>query len=506
MNRSFVFLLCAALAAALTAPALAQTSPAAQERISLNMPEVPLVDALRMTAKLADLNLIVDSNVKGTINLFFDDVPWRDAWNAILQTGGLKSEDRNGILYVYPVQEKAAPADAQETRIIQLKYIALGANQLTSGAQNAAAGSTNTQANNSSQSYGSQSDSGPTERGKETNIGEILTSMFEERGLKSSLDDRTNQIVISGPASLLDEVETMVAALDQPAAQILIEAKLLQVRSDALDQLGIDWGGIYTISNQGGMTLTSDRTRTQPAGGVSETGTESGNFSSALNSFNVTVSALVDRGDARILSSPRVVTLNNQEAFISSGQEIQVPSGLDINGNATYRERRVTLELGVTPRVLDGDQINMAIRVRNDSINYSQQQISGVPPLNINTVESIVTLSNLDTVIIGGIIVQQDTYNTRKTPFLADIPLLGQAFRSRKTQKENSELVIMITPAIVTGADPEALEGAAAPALELFNQAKPAHGETALQNETPDRQDNGGSTVIRKGSKILFRR
>lgn len=456
--------------------------------ISLNMPKVPVVDALRMIARLMELNIIIDSSVEGTVNLYFDEVPWQDAWQAILETTNLVSEDRNGFYYIHPIQKVETLQEPIGIQVIQLKHIVLGSQGLTKGSSLSQGGSRADTSANISSSVSNQGTSDGGRNQTDTSILEILNQVFEERGLKASIDERSNQLILSAPNSVLQEAVTLVEALDRPLEQILIEAKVLQVKTQVLDQLGVDWGGIYTINNQGTFNLSVDRSRSNST--ITETGGESGTFSGNLNNFNITVSALVDQGDARILSTPRVVTQTNREAFISSGQEIQVPSGLDINGNATFRERKVTLELGVTPRVLSNSMINMIIRLRNDSINYALQQISGVPPLDISSVESNVTLKNLETVIIGGIIVKQNNVSSTRIPFFSDIPLIGKVFQHNRTQTDNSELLIMITPTIMD----ENMKLSQPTSLESFPSS-------IIQEAT---QDQSSHKRLQKGSKIFF--
>ena len=256
--------------------------------------------------------------------------------------------------------------------------------------------------------------------------------------------------MLTGPTEIVNAAEQLVEALDQPVPQILIQAQIVQVRSSALDQLGIDWGGVYSVRSSATADFEGSRERRDPGNILSGVVDRELAWSSELAEFDVTLAALADTGDAQILSSPRVVTQNNMEAYIASGQEIQIPSGLDINGNASFRERQVTLELGVTPRVLNDSLVSLVIRVRNDRINFEQQEISGVPPLDISTVESFVTLHDRDTVVIGGILSTQETESETRIPFLSDLPFLGKAFRHTRKRTEESELIVLISPAIIS--------------------------------------------------------
>ncbi len=470
--------------------------------VSLNMPDVFVVDALRMLAKLEGLNIIIDEKVQGTTNLFFQDVPFQDAWNAVMMSAALSEKRQGGIINIFPAPQILDASPLLQTKVIKLKYISLGSDSLSSGG--GASGQTSTNYQSSSGDVGGGLNRDDPEN--KTPIDQILTDSFGENLLKVSKDERTNQLVLTGSTETLEAAIQLINALDHPSEQILIEAKVIQARKSALDDIGINWGGIYTISNSGNSTLSSNRTESEPLGSIVETMQQNGSFSSNLSSFNVTVSALIERGDAHVLFSPRVVTQNNQEAFISSGQEIQIPSGLDINGNSTFRERQVTLELGVTPRVLADSLLRLTIRLRNDSINYAQQQISGVPPLDVNSVESIVTLHDEDTVVIGGIITRQDSYNTFNVPLLSKIPLLGMAFRQKEKQLDNSELLIMIKPTVVTKENKNTIEHSLTnsstfgDASEIFDNPKTVNYKTEEQNIP----DNSSSVKFEKKRKSFI--
>ncbi len=427
-----------------------------EEEISLNMPDIELADALRLLAKLTHINLVVDENVTGVVNLYLQDVTPHEAWNALLKTKGLEYRREGNLLYVFVPEAIPSKAEATETKIIQLKYITLGSTMLSrnmggqlTGAGGGFQGSQRGRMTASPYGYTGERTGQETED-QEQQLDEILKEAFGEEELMAAKDIRTNRIILTGAPHVVEKASQIIDILDQPVAQLLITAKFIQVRTEVLRDLGIDWGGIYTFNNTGDFNFIRTRERNEPGNFVIESNRESQNFTSQLRNFNVTLSALIEGGDARVLSSPRVVTQNNKEAFIASGQEIQIPSGLDINGNTTFRERQVALELGVTPRVLVDALISLSIRIRNDTVNFAQPEISGVPPLDINTVESFVTLRDSDTVVIGGIFSAQDNNQKTRIPLLSDIPLLGGAFRKNRKSVEQSELIILITPKIIS--------------------------------------------------------
>jgi len=402
------------------------------DAISLNMPNLSVIEALQMLAKVTGENLVIRGDVQGFVNLFLHDISSEEAWSALLKTANLTLERQGNLLFISPL----AVEEEEElvTRVVQLQHITLGTDQ-TSNQGGLRGGSTQ---------IGQTGGRGTQE---DVSFKDILDDALGDEALQVGVDARTNQVVLTGSKDVVDRALLVIETLDRPIPQILIEAKVVQAREKALKDLGIDWGGVYAVRSGGDFNYQSDRGRSTA---ITKNISENLTYSSTLNEFSVALSAMEEKGDARVLFSPRVVTQNNKEAFISSGQEIQVPSGLDINGNSTFRDRQVTLELGVTPRVLSNRMISLNIRLRNDSINYEQQQISGVPPLDVNSVEGFVTLQDNDTVILGGILTSQETDQLTRVPILADIPLLGLAFQKKRKQMEQTELIVLLTPRIIT--------------------------------------------------------
>jgi type IV pilus assembly protein PilQ len=447
IKMKFISLLCYGMLTLPLGMAQEQAEPKvtvpAGEDVSLNLPQMGVVDALRMLGQLSNLNMVIDPKVSGVVDLFMEDVSLEQAWDSVLDSANLSVLQTGDVLKIMPKEAAATPSTPRETRVIKLKYISLGNMKLSGGIGGDSQQNPNTQNPLQNQFGGESQSTGDAQ------LDEILQGTFQD-AVTVFKDVRTNHLILSGEAKLLDEAQAVIETLDQPISQILIEAQIVQIRTQAMQDLGIDWGGVYTFQNSGSFELSGDRTTTQPGNVVTDNNAENLNFGGSLGQFTVVLSALIDDGDAQILFKPRVVTQNNKEAYISSGQEIQIPSGLDINGNASFRERQVVLELGVTPQVMANDLISLSIRVKNDTINFSQPDVSGVPPLDVNSIESFITLRDMDTVIIGGILSSQNSSTQRRVPFLSGIPLLGRAFRNDSRRFEQSELMLLITPRIIS--------------------------------------------------------
>jgi len=428
-----------------------------EQEVSANMPKVDVTDALRILGQSANMNLVIDKEVSGVVDLLLQKVPFREAWQSVLESAGLEVEKQGAVTRVFPKKEQPTPTKTTVTRLIRLKHITLGSPTLSGRSQSRGrSGGTRGGGYDSSEFGGGSAAAllqGSVERGREeeeSGIDEIIKTTFGEEEIRVAKDTRTNQLILTGSPDKVDAAERLVHQLDKPVAQILIQAKIIRVSANALDQLGIDWGGVYTVRSGSAFDFRSERQRTDPGNNLFGTNARDVSYSGNLVDFDVTLSALLDEGEGEILFSPRVVTQDNMEAFIASGQEIQIPSGLDINGNASFRERQANLELGVTPRVLGDGLITLVIQVRNDRINYEEPEVSGVPPLDVTSVESFVTLRDGDTVVIGGILSSEESRTTTRIPLLSDIPMVGHTFSHTRTRTDRTELIILISPSIIS--------------------------------------------------------
>jgi type IV pilus assembly protein PilQ len=291
-----------------------------------------------------------------------------------------------------------------------------------------------------------------------------------------SVDQRTNTLIVKDMAANLAKIRAMVAKLDKPIPQVLIEARIVEIGRDSVFGLGINWGFNYkretganmgisntaanaylvqqnpTIQNAGQRALMTGGTdpnfniRTMPPGVASNLGIHLGSLSPLLD-LDIELGALESNGKAKTISSPRVLTANNKEANISQGvrQPYQSESR---SGGVTYQYIDAALSLKVTPHVTASGSITLEVSAKNNSIRGAIAP--GAPPaIDTREVETQALVKDGQTIVLGGILQNRQTENQTGIPELKDVPLLGWLFKNKATTSNQLELLVFITPRIV---------------------------------------------------------
>jgi type IV pilus assembly protein PilQ len=287
-------------------------------------------------------------------------------------------------------------------------------------------------------------------------IGDV-TTQFEKLKSKNlgaaiSPDTRTNRVIVTDIESRLEKMANLLKELDIPEKQVMIEARIVEASSDFTRDIGVQWGlhyqdgsasllGINNLDTGfGGTTTQAPTSGTFGPGGA--IGMSFGKLTSNIQ-LDLRLSAAATSGLVKIISTPKVVTLNNKAATISQGQSIPYQT---TSAEGTKTEFvQATLSLTVTPHVTAGGSIGLIINATNNSAG------TGTPPsINTKTTTTELQVMNGETTVIGGIFVDSDTDSNTGVPFLMDIPLLGWLFKSNTKSKSKSELLIFITPRIVS--------------------------------------------------------
>ncbi|MBK9266872.1 MAG: type IV pilus secretin PilQ [Polyangiaceae bacterium] len=438
------------------------TSPLAQQRrfagrrIDLDLKDADIHNVLRFISDIGRVNVITSDDVKGTVTIRIKNVPWDQALETVLQSKGLGMVRQGNMIRVAPLdvlnKERELDlarrrADLQlaplETRLIPVNYAA--AKELQA-------------------------------RGKD---------LLSPRGTLA-VDERTNILIARDVAGNLDQIEELVRALDTQTPQVLIEARIVEATSRYLRDVGIQWGGDSSISaatgNPTGLAFPSRigivggaSDQVTPTGGLSPfdrqvpnpnfavnlpaaTGTGLGGalgftFGSIDNSVNLAVrlSAAEASGMLRIISSPRILTLDNREARISQGTLIPF-SQISAQGvQTTFQEAK--LQLLVKPHVTSDGSIAMHVKINRDEPDFNQTSARGDPTILKREAETDLLIMDGHTAVIGGIFTRNTGRNLDQVPVLGDIPLFGILFQRRRASDTRSELVIFITPRIVNRAE-----------------------------------------------------
>ncbi|HLS86034.1 MAG TPA: type IV pilus secretin PilQ, partial [Burkholderiales bacterium] len=423
------------------------------EKLSLNFQNVEVRAVLNVIADFTDLNIITSDTVGGSITLRLKDVPWDQALDIILQTRGLDSRRSGNVIWI-------APRDELATR----EKLALEAQQ---------------QINDLEQTH---TESFQINYQKAADIQKLLSDpaqrILSKRG-SAVVDARTNTLFVQDTPSRLEEVRKLIAKIDIPVRQVMIEARIVEANDTFSKNLGARIGLMELgPSNRApfgsragvGMNIGAEIVNTSQAAGITEgtPTTDAGGLNAnlpaaGLNSFNagqfsfilfnssltrllnIEISALEADGKGKIIASPRVLTADQVEAVIEQGTEIPYQQATS-SGATSVSFRKANLALKVKPQITPDGNIIMTLDVNKDQPGALTP--AGVQ-INTKHVKTEVLVENGGTVVIGGIYEQADRTDITKIPFLGDLPGLGALFRNKTTTSNKTELLVFITPRIV---------------------------------------------------------
>jgi len=440
------------------------------KNIFIDVKDVSLIDVLKIISKQSGLSFIASQDVADKkITLYLNKIPLNQAIMTILDANGLMYEMQDES-NVFVIKAKYKTEKTKITKVYQLKYATVSSSKLNSALTISGSGS------------GGASSSSDTSKGG-GGLEAVLKDSLSPDG-KVVEDPRTNSLIITDVPGQFDIIESTIAKLDVPVPQILIEVEMLDVSKSTADQLGVTYGsgGSFTpLIFTGGSKAVNYPFSTSHAGAGSSSGSSSSSSSSSSSgttsaytagSFNAAgltaeLNFLTTNTDARTLARPRILTLNNQTAQIeiSTDQAISVePSSTSTSSSSSGStvstntiERYTTgVVLKVTPQAnFMTREITMAVSPKVVDVIQSQVVASGSKIFDPETrgSDSMLKLKDGQTMIIGGLLREDNTKTVLKLPILGDIPLIGMAFRSVTRSKGERELIIFLTPHIVDNAD-----------------------------------------------------
>ncbi|MCA0243082.1 MAG: type IV pilus secretin PilQ [Proteobacteria bacterium] len=444
------------------------------EKLSLNFQNIEVRALLQVIADFTNFNVVTSDTVTGNVTLRLKDVPWDQALDIIMQSKGLGVRKSGNVLWIAPKDELSAKEQVDleaKKKVAELEPLRTQAFQLNyTKAEDIAKGLTG-------QTPGQGGGGGSNQS--------TTTRILSPRG-SVLYETRTNQLFVSDIPSKLEEVTTLIAKIDIPVRQVLIEARIVEANDSFGRALGVKLGttdlrglrgGIpgYSVgggnyvtiggnySNVGVQTVQTPNTSTSytpdsqmvnlPANasalGVASAATVGLSlFSAAANRFlNLELSAMETEGKGKIVSSPRIVTADQQKASIEQGEEI--PYNVATSSGATSIQfKKASLRLEVTPQITPEGNVIMLVSVSKDSRGALTPNAG--PAINTKRADTQVLVENGGTVVIGGIFQLDESDDVQKVPLLGDIPYLGALFRSKTRIANKTELLIFITPKIVT--------------------------------------------------------
>ncbi|WP_171293378.1 type IV pilus secretin PilQ [Acinetobacter indicus] len=444
------------------------------KKISLDFQDIEVRRVLQLLADFTGINMVAADTVQGNITLRLKDVPWDQALDIILKTKNLDKRRNGNVIWIAPVaelikaEEEEAKAIAQsvklaplQTEYIQLNYAkAADIEKLITDGKNA-----------SNSRGGTNSGSGADP------LGDSVGSLLSPRGTVS-VDPRTNTLIINDTAQKIDQIRGMIDLLDVSVKQVMIEARIVRATTDFTKEMGVKWGilsqGIMnnnhllvggsdtTLWNlrepefddeRGGYTYEIERPQNLNVDlGVTSPGASRIAFGLiSLSDFmlDLELSALQADGYGEVISTPKVLTADKQQAKVASGTQIpyQSAEGGGVNAVSTTEFIDATLSLDVTPSITPDGKVQMNLNITSDSPGTPTP--TGQLTINKNSINTNVLVDNGETVVLGGIFEQQIANQQTKVPFLGDIPYLGRLFRKDIKSDNKRELLIFVTPRIV---------------------------------------------------------
>jgi type IV pilus assembly protein PilQ len=439
-------------------------------RVTFNFQDIPVRSALQLLADVSGLNLVASDTVGGSVTLRLVNVPWDQALDVILRAKDLDKRRDGSVIWIAPQKELAdyeqnladARFKAEDNAPLVTTYVPISygkaqdiAKLLTTGSMQSIAGGAG---------GGGQSSQ---HRGFLSPRGSV------------SFDLRTNTLLINDTAEKTAELRGIIAQLDRPVQQVLIESRIVIATDDFERDLGVQWGAsgnrtnpsnqVLQVGSSVGGTQGNYSTPSTLGAGSQEvnlpaaptTGTASSIAAAILGknyALDLELSAAQIEGRSQVVSSPRVITANQQEADIRQGQEIgyvtyqNSTGGGGVSGTATVAFKDAVLELKVTPTITADGRVYLAINVNKDSLDkYITVPGSGqVPVIDTRSLNTSVLVDNGQTVVLGGIYEVNKTDSITKVPGLGDIPGLGVLFRSTQHINDKDELLIFVTPRILS--------------------------------------------------------
>lgn len=405
-------------------------------RISLDFKDVDIRDVLRLIADVSDLNIIAGDEVSGNVTIRLVDVPWDQALDVILLTKGLGFVRVGNVLRIAPSEVLKAEEEAR----LQERRAKEKLEDLVVKLQ-------------------------PVNYAKVSEVAKLVKRLLTARGTVDT-DERTNTIIIKDIPSVIDEATALVKAIDSQTPQVMIEARIVEASLDFSKEIGTEWGfgsqpdederdftigGMKPITvqdsqfpfNQANNAVVSNPITLTPAGLM--------NLGAFLldDRFNVDVriAAAELNGEGKVISSPRVVTLDNREAVIEQG--VSIPFQTFENGDAQLEFIDAVLSLKVTPHITADRSIIMAIEVSRNAPDSSIDTPTGSPAIAKNQAKTETLVKDGQTLVLGGIYVIERAESSQRVPGLWKIPVLGNAFRNFDTEDRRRELLIFVTPSVV---------------------------------------------------------
>jgi type IV pilus assembly protein PilQ len=434
-----------------TAAATTQSGRYTGEPISVNLKDVDLKDFFRLIHEISGLNVVLDPNVKGTLTIVLDEVPWDQALDIVLQNNGLDKQLTGNVLRIATRETLKREAETQrDLAIAQAQAVApVTITRVLSYA-------------------------------KAATMKDTLKKFLSPRGDILS-DDRSNQLIIRDIPSVIPVIDNLIHQLDRKSQQVEIEARVVSASRSFAQDIGVQWGfagtttsgrtifggpasvGVSPVQTGSGLpappligtpgTNSGSSTPGLPlnvnlGAGVPTSGFYIGHRSPNF-AVDLFITAAESKGVGKLLSKPKVITQNNEKAIVKQGTKIPIQT--TINNTISVQYIDAVLQLEVTPQITAEGTVFMDVLVENTQIDNGIPRVQGIPALDTQAAQTKVTVADGGTVVIGGIIVTQQQTDITQVPIVGSLPVIGYLFRRTNVTVQSQELLFFITPRIIPG-------------------------------------------------------
>ena len=466
------------------------SSPSVEEglnqRMALDLRDLDIVDTLKFLATKGGINIISGKDVTGKVSLFLKNVTIKDALDIILLANNLAYEKRGDILYVmtesdYKLAHGSNFKDTRKVRIFNLKYAKPDSIFKTVDVLKSDIGKVIVDEESgtviimdtperivemekaiNTLDQVTLTKTFALQYAKAKDVQAILATRLDVKKTGSvSLDELNNQVIVTALPARMTEAEELIKGMDKKTKQVLLEAKIIKVILKDQFTMGVDWSKVLSGMKKGGANLAGDFAFPSATGNFIRLGL--GNDQGTGHNYNLVVQMLQEFGETRNLSSPSIAVVNGQEAKIHVGRtEAYVTTTIAAGSLTSSTAAQVTfldvgVQLVVTPIINDDGYVTMKIKPEVSNVDSSltyklaTDVDNTVPLVASTTAETTVMVKDGMTVIIGGLRKDEKIKTVDKVPFMGDLPVIGAAFRKNSDQLEKDEIVVMITPHIISG-------------------------------------------------------
>ncbi|UCG11862.1 MAG: type IV pilus secretin PilQ, partial [Deltaproteobacteria bacterium] len=406
---------------------LVQPAPYSGQKISLDLQEVDVRNVLRLLADVTGKNIVVEPNVAGTVTLKVDSVPWDQVLDLILKINDLDKVMEGNVIRIATAAKIRGEFERRRQEVEAQKELMVAAMDLGE----------------------------ITTEYLQVNYADVNDVSNQIQNIKSdngtiSVDQRTNLIIYSDFPRRIETAKEVLARLDRATLQVMIESRIVEARTNFARNLGVTWSVSYTanrLSDELGGLPTFDAAVAAPVASIGTAGFQFSRITGSLVDIDMQLQALEQKGEGRVISAPRIFTLDHVQAMIQQGDQIPYPQRTQ-EGTISTAFAPATLSLTVTPHITPDGKVRLEVQAKKDEADFSRT-VQDVPAIRTREAQTELLVNDGDTVVIGGVVIRDSAWAEDRVPFLSQVPVLGWLFKNREIREDKTELLIFLNPTIV---------------------------------------------------------